>query len=216
MASSSAAPTPAILTEARARLVELDPALGPLHAALPPFEWRVRPGGFAGLARFIVDQQVSLASAAAIWARVEAGLGGEVTGARVLAHEDGLAGLGLSRPKIRYLMHLAEAERDGRVDFAGLAAMDDEAAISALTALTGVGRWTAEVYLMFCEGRLDVFPAADIALQEAMRWADRARTRPAEKAAYARAELWRPYRGVAAHLLWAAYRAVKAGEIVLP
>jgi DNA-3-methyladenine glycosylase II len=208
-------PTPGALAEARARLVQLDPALETLHAALPPFEWRVRQGGFAGMARFIVDQQVSLASAAAIWSRVEAGLGGEVTGAGVLGHEAGLAGLGLSRPKIRYLTLLAEAERDGRIDFAALGPLGDAEAIAALTALTGIGRWTAEVYLMFCEGRLDVFPAADIALQEAMRWIDRADSRPAERAAYARAELWRPYRGVAAHLLWAAYRAVKAGEIVL-
>ncbi len=96
-----------------------------------------------------------------------------------------------------------------------MAGLSDAEAIAALTALTGIGRWTAEVYLMFCEGRLDVFPAADIALQEAMRWVDRAETRPSEKAAYARAELWRPYRGVAAHLLCAAYRAVKAGEISL-
>ena len=168
----------------------------------------------AGLSRFIVDQQVSLASAAAIWARVEAGLG-EVTGGRILAHAEGLAGLGLSRPKIRYLLALAEAERDGLIDFDTLPGLDDQAAISALTSLTGIGRWTAEVYLMFCEGRLDVFPAADIALQEAMRWVDRAETRPGEKAAYARAELWRPYRSVAANLLWAGYRAVKAGEVRL-
>lgn len=195
--------------------MRLDPALKPLNAVLPPFAWRTRDCGFPGLARMIVDQQVSTASAAAIWARVSQGLGGEVTGERVLAHEAGLQGLGLSGPKIRYLIHLAEAERDGRIDFDGLGALDDEAAIAALTALTGIGRWSAEVYLMFCEGRLDVFPAGDIALQEAMRWADKAEVRPGEKAAYARAELWRPYRAVAAHLLWAAYRAVKAGEISL-
>jgi len=194
--------------------VERDPALAALHAALPPFQWRVRAGGFPGMARFIVDQQVSTASAAAIWARVQAGLG-EITAERVLAHGEGLAGLGLSRPKMRYLTALAEAERDGRIDFRGLAAMEDQAAIAALTSLTGIGRWTAEVYLMFCEGRLDVFPAGDIALQEAMRWADRAETRLGERAAYARAEIWRPHRSVAAHLLWAAYRAVKAGEMSL-
>ena len=155
-----------------------------------------------------------MASAAAIWARVETGLG-TVTAERVLEHEARLEGLGLSRPKIRYLHALAAAEREGRIDFAALPALDDAAAIAALTSLTGIGRWTAEVYLMFCEGRLDVFPAADIALQEAMRWVDRAEVRPGEKAAYARAEIWRPYRSVAAHLLWAAYRAVKAGELKL-
>jgi len=186
-----------------------------LHEALPPFAWRVRPGGFPGLARMVVDQQVSLASAAAIWARVQAGLG-EVTAERVLAHEAGVAGLGLSRPKIRCLIALAEAERDGRIDFGALGGLDDEAAIAALTSLPGIGRWTAETYLMFCEGRLDVFPAGDIALQEAMRVADRAEARPDQKAAYARAELWRPYRAVAAHLLWACYRAMKAGAISLP
>jgi len=189
--------------------------LKPLHDALPPVAWRVRPGGFAGLARMIVDQQVSTASAAAIWARVQAGLG-EVTASSVLAHEAGLAGLGLSGPKIRYLKALAEAERDGRIDFGALGALDDSAAISALTGLTGVGRWSAEVYLMFCEARLDVFPAGDIALQEAIRWIDHAETRPVEAAACARAELWRPFRSVAAHLLWAGYRSVKAGELSLP
>ncbi len=207
-------PTAEALAEARARLVELDPALARFDAALPPFEWRVREGGFPGLARFIVDQQVSTASAAAIWARVEMGLG-EAAADRVLAHPSGLAGLGLSGPKIRYLKALAEAERDGRLDFSALAGLDDEAAIAVLTALTGIGRWTAEVYLMFCEGRLDVFPAADIALQEALRWVDRGELRLGEKAAYGRAECWRPYRGVAAHLLWAAYRAVKAGDMAL-
>ena len=121
--------------------------------------------------------------------------------------------LGLSRNKARYVRGLAEAQAEGRIDFDGLRALDDEAAVAALTALKGVGRWTAETYLMFCEGRLDVFPAGDVALQEAMRWADRAEQRPTEKEAYLRAELWRPYRGVAAHLLWRCYGAVKRGEI---
>lgn len=203
------------LAEARACLAELDPALAVLHAALPPFAWRTRPGGFAGLARMIVDQQVSTQSAAAIWARVEAGLG-EVTSESVLGHAEGLAGLGLSGPKIRYLLALAQAERDGRIDFLVLPTLDDEAATRALTAQLGIGRWTAEVYLMFCEGRPDLFPAADIALQEALRVADRADLRLPEKALYARAHLWRPHRSTAAHLLWAAYRAIRAGELRLP
>ncbi len=163
----------------------------------------------------IVEQQVSTASAAAIWARIEAGLG-EVSADAVLSHADGLAGLGLSGPKIRYLRAMAEAERDGRIDFAALPALDDAAATLALTSLLGIGRWTAEVYLMFCEGRLDMFPAGDIALQEALRWADHAEARLGEKSAYVRAEVWRPYRSIAAHLLWAAYRAVRMGEITLP
>lgn len=163
----------------------------------------------------IVDQQVSTASAAAIWARVEAGLG-DVTSASVLGHGEGLAGLGLSGPKIRYMKALAEAERDGRIDFTALPALDDETATRTLTSQLGIGRWTAEVYLMFCEGRLDLFPAGDIALQEALRLADGADLRLTEKALYARADLWRPHRSIAAHLLWAAYRAIRAGELSLP
>ena len=201
------------LASARARLAELDPALAPLHAATPAFEWRIRPPGLAGLARFIVEQQVSVASAASIWARLHAGLGEITTESLLAAPAEDLLAFGLSRGKARYVRGLAEAHADGRIEFGALKAMDDEAAIAALTALRGVGRWTAETYLMFCEGRLDVFPAGDVALQEAMRWADRAAERPSEKAAYLRADRWRPYRGVAAHLLWRCYGAVKRGEI---
>lgn len=208
-------PGPEALATARAALVRLDPALAPLEAALPPFAWRLRPAGFHGLAKMIVEQQVSVASAAAIWGRLEAGLG-EVSGRAVLARApEEFAPFGLSRPKIRYVRALAEAEADGRIDFEALRDLPDDEAIAVLTALIGVGRWTAETYLMFCEGRLDVFPGGDVALQEAMRWADRAQARPDEKAAYARAERWRPYRGVAAHLLWGCYGAVRRGEIVL-
>ncbi len=201
------------LLQARIRLVELDPALGPLHAATPAFAWRLRPGGLHGLAKMIVEQQVSVAAAATIWGRLEAGLG-EVSERTLLAREvEALQAFGLSRGKARYVRGLAEACAEGRFDFAAISALPDGDAIAALTALTGVGRWTAETYLMFCEGRLDVFPGGDVALQEAMRWADRAETRPREAEAYRRADLWRPYRGVAAHLLWRCYGAVKRGEI---
>ena len=198
---------------ARAQLAAIDPALGRADAATPEFPWRVREGGYAGLLRILVNQQVSNASAAAIWARLEAALG-RATGEAVLAAgAEGLTGLGFSRPKARYALAIAEAEKDGRIDFTGLGRLDDETAIQALTALTGVGRWTAEVYLTFCEGRLDFFPAGDVALQEALRLADHAKARPTEKALYARAERWRPHRGVAAHLLWAYYGGIKRREI---
>jgi DNA-3-methyladenine glycosylase II len=197
---------------ARAHLSAVDPALARLEAATPAFEWRLRPGGFSGLVKMIVEQQVSVASAAAIWARVQAGLG-EVTPAAVLAQgEDGLRALGLSRPKARYALGLAEAVAVG-LDLDAIARLPDEEAVAALVALKGVGRWTAEIYLMFCCGRLDVFPGADIALQEALRWADGAEVRPTEKQAYARSESWKPYRSVAAHLLWRCYGGVKRGEI---
>jgi DNA-3-methyladenine glycosylase II len=98
---------------------------------------------------------------------------------------------------------------DGRLDFRRLRKLDDGEAVTTLVALHGIGRWTAEAYLMFCEGRSDFFPAGDLALQEALRLADGAEERLTEKALYARAEAWRPHRGVAAHLLWAYYGALK-------
>ena len=201
---------------AREALVSLDPALTGAHAQTPVFEWRVRAGGFAGLLRMIVDQQVSLASAAAIWKRLEAALENEVTPDAVLARDiETLRGFGLSIQKARYAHEIARAQTEGRIDFNHLECLSDDEAVAALTAIKGVGRWTAETFLMFCEGRTDLFPAGDVALQEAMRWADRAPVRPNERAAYARSEIWRPHRGVAAHLLWGWYGGVKRGEIAL-
>lgn len=161
----------------------------------------------------IVEQQVSVASADAVWRRLNVGLG-QITPDVLLAHDaEALRGMGLSRQKSGYVHGLARAQIDGTIDLEGLSALDDAEAINALVALKGIGLWTAEVYLMMCEGRLDVFPGGDIALQEAIRWADGTDTRPDQKAAYARAEVWRPYRGVAAHLLWAWYVGVKSGQI---
>jgi len=206
-------PTAEQIRHARAHLAAIDPALAVIEAVTPEFPWRAAVPGFAGLLRLIVYQQVSLASAAAIWSRVEAGLG-EVSPAKVLALEDvDLQGMGLSRPKVRYARAIAEAHVSGLCDLNALRHMSDDEASAALMAVKGIGRWTAETYLMFCEGRLDVFPAGDVALQEAMRWTDRAEIRPNEKQAYARAEAWKPYRAVAAHLLWRCYGAVKKGEI---
>lgn len=206
-------PTAEQIRDARAHLASIDPALAVIEAVTPVFPWRTAEPGFAGLLKLIVYQQVSLASAQAIWSRVELGLG-EVSPAAVLALEDAdLQGLGLSRPKVRYARAIAEAHVSGLCDLHALRHMSDEEASAALMAVKGIGRWTAETYLMFCEGRLDVFPGGDVALQEAMRWADRAEVRPTEKQAYVRAQAWKPYRAVAAHLLWRCYGAVKKGEI---
>ncbi len=210
------APTPDQVADARQALALLDPALARAHARTPVFEWRRRTGGFEGLFHMIVDQQVSVASAAAIWARVVAGLDGDVTPDRVLATDiQTLRGFGLSIQKATYGHEIARAEADGRIDFDHLERLSDDEAVARLVAIKGVGRWTAETFLMFCEGRQDVFPAGDIALQEAMRWADRSPVRPREKAAAVRAEMWRPHRSVAAHLLWGWYGAVRRGEVAL-
>lgn len=208
-----AALDPDKIRSARAHLAAVDPALARADAATPAFPWRTRQGGYWGLLRIIVGQQVSVAAADSIWARLEAGVGG-VSAAHILNFDvEALKSFGLSRPKARYARIIAEAERDGAIAFGDLPRLDDEAALKALTDLTGVGRWTAEVYLTFCEGRLDFFPAGDVALQEGLRLADQADRRLTEKEIYGRAEAWRPHRGVAAHLLWAYYGGIKRGEI---
>lgn len=210
-----AAPHPDAVADARRALAEADPALARAHAMTPVFEWRLRPGGFEGLFRMIVEQQVSVAAAASIWRRVGEGLGA-VTPEAVLARDiEALRAFGLSGQKAKYGQEIARAQAEGRIDLEHMQTLADDEAVAALTAIKGVGKWTAETYLMFCEGRLDVFPGGDVALQEAMRWADAAVERPNEKAAYLRAEAWRPHRGVAAHLLWAWYGGVKRGEIAL-
>ena len=201
---------------ARRAVVDLDPALARAHEQTPAFEWRRRVGGFEGLFHMIVDQQVSLASAAAIWARVETGLAGEVTPERTLATDiETLRGFGLSIQKATYGHEIARAQVDGRIDFDHLERLSDEEAVARLVTIKGVGKWTAETFLMFCDGRQDVFPGGDIALQEAIRWTDGSALRPTEKQACARAEIWRPHRSVAAHLLWGWYGAVKRGEVAL-
>mgnify|MGYP001342050008 CR=1 FL=1 len=210
------APSLAEIAAAREALAVADPALARADAQTPAFEWRLRPGGYEGLFRMIVEQQVSVAAAASIWGRTVDGLGGEVTPEAVLARDvETLRTFGLSGQKARYGQEIARAQVEGRIDLAHMQTLADDEAIAALTAIKGVGRWTAETYLMFCEGRPDVFPGGDVALQEAMRWADRAEVRPTEKQAYARAEIWRPWRGVAAHLLWGWYGGVRRGEIAL-
>jgi DNA-3-methyladenine glycosylase II len=206
-------PTPERIAELRRELARRDPALARVDAQTPAFEWRVRQGGYQGLMHILVAQQVSTAAADAIWSKLEAGLGG-VSAERVARSDlEALRALGLSKPKARYALEIARAELDGGIDFAAVSRLDEDAAMAALTGLIGVGRWTAEIYLMFCDGRLDFFPAGDLALQEALRRADGLAVRPDEKAARLRAEAWAPHRGTAAHLLWRWYRAQRQGEI---
>ena len=208
-----AAPSADKILSAREALAAADPALATADAAVAPFAWRAQVRGYAGLSRMIISQQVSTASANAIWGRFETGLG-QVTPRAVLAADDAtLRGFGLSGQKVRYVRAIAEAHLAGSPDFDKLPDMTDDAAIAALTTIKGVGLWTAELYLLFAEGRMDAFPAGDLAIQEGLRMAEGAETRLNEKQLYARAEAWRPYRGVAAHLLWAYYSLVKRGAL---
>jgi DNA-3-methyladenine glycosylase II len=132
------------------------------------------------------------------------------------APDEALRAFGLSGQKARYVRAIAEAETGGAIDFSRLDELSSEDAIARLTAIKGVGLWTAELYLLFCLARRDAFPAGDLALQEGLRFAEGSRVRLGEKQLYARAEAWRPDRGVAAHLLWAYYSGVKRGEIAAP
>jgi DNA-3-methyladenine glycosylase II len=200
----------------RAVLSKSDRVLAVADAVAQPFEWHERDAGFIGLIQLIIEQQVSTASAEAIWRRFKAGVG-RVTSKNVIKFDtETLRGFGLSRQKAQYVQAIAVAESSGAIDLKHLREFTDDEAIERLTALKGVGRWTAEVYLMFCEGRTDLFPAGDLALQEGFRWASRAVERPTPKELYARAERWRPHRGVAALLLWSYYRCVRAGDVPMP
>lgn len=172
-----------------------------------PLPLRRNPDGFETLLSAIVSQQVSVASANAIWARMGAQ---NLTSQESVANadDDQLRAAGLSRQKARYALALARSD----IDFPALREMEAEAVISHLVAVPGIGRWTAEIYLMFALGRADVFAPADLALQEAAKLLFGLEARPSEKALRQMAEDWSPWRAVAARALWAYYRVAKDRE----
>ena len=210
MVDPATLPDAAAIARARRELAARDPALAAVEAGLPVFGWRSRLPGFAGLVRAIVGQQVSVASADAVWARFEAALDGPVSPASLSAlDETDYRACGFSGQKTRYAKGIAEATACGALDFDRLCAAPYDDALAELVALKGIGTWTAEVFLMMAQGRLDAFPAGDIAVQEAIKRMDGLDRRPTTEEAYARAEVWRPHRGVAAHLMWELYLADK-------
>jgi DNA-3-methyladenine glycosylase II len=204
--------TEADLDAALARLLELDPRLSRILsiAGRPPL--RRRQDGFAGLAAIVVSQQLSTASARAILGRLTAAFDPLDHSAILRARRDKLARLGLSAAKIRTLKAISKAIEKGDLDLAALITLPADEAHRVLTALHGIGPWTADIYLLFCLGHADTWPAGDLALQEAVRLAFGLKTRPAAKAMEALAEGWRPWRGAAACLLWSYYRATKQRE----
>ena len=181
-----------------------------IEAGRPPL--RRRPDGFAGLAATIVAQQLSTASANAIWGRLAAAFDPLEPEAIIRARPARLARLGLSAPKIRALKEIARAVARGRLGLATLGELTAEDAHAALTAVHGIGPWTADIYLLSCLGHADAWPAGDLALQEAARLAFGLRARPTAKEMVALAQAWRPWRSVAARVLWTYYRAVKGRE----
>jgi DNA-3-methyladenine glycosylase II len=195
------------VARAAAWLARRDADLARLHARHgPPPLWARRPG-FATLAHIILEQQVSLASARSMRRRLARELGRFDAASFARAGERGLIRLGVTRQKSRYLAGAAGAVRGGAFDLPALAGYDDETATSALVALDGIGPWTAQVYLVMALRRPDVWPRGDLALLKAMAKAKRVRGRLTDERAHGIAERWRPWRAVAARMLWQDYLA---------
>lgn len=192
-------------------LCVIDPRLDKVRAAAGEVPLRRSEPGFRSLVSIIVSQQVSRASADAIFGRLER-LADPLTPLALLAAGDGLfREAGLSRPKQRAVLAVSQAVQDG-LDLSHLCDLDAEAAIGEMTAIAGIGPWTAQVYLLFAAGHPDIFPARDVALQSAVGHALGIDPRPDEKALIGIAESWSPWRGVASRLFWAYYREIKGRE----
>lgn len=186
-------------------LARRDRGLGRALKAIGKPHIRRRPGGFPALFRIIVEQQVSVPSAQAIWTRCNDGVDVADACAVQALGIDGLRAFGLSTPKARYVEALAGSVAAGAFDFDALSMKDDGEAQARLVALKGVGPWTAAIYLLFCEGRIDIWPPGDVALQHAYGSAIGEVGKVEAKRLDAQAERWAPLRGLAAHILWTYY-----------
>jgi DNA-3-methyladenine glycosylase II len=200
------------LEDAIDTLVKQDPRLKPILALTGMPALRQREPGFAGLAHIVCGQQLSTASAAAIWARLSAAFDPFDHDVIRKARADRLGRLGLSAAKIKTLKFIARELAAERLNLEVLANEDVDAAHNTLTALHGIGPWTADIYLLFCLGHGDAWPAGDLAVQEAVKIGLGLKERPTAKQMAALAEPWRPLRGAAAHLWWAYYRVLKKRE----
>jgi DNA-3-methyladenine glycosylase II len=207
--------TQADLEDAIHALVKQDPRLQPVFELTGMPALRQREPGFAGLAAIVTGQQLSTASAAAIWGRLSAAFDPFDHESVRKARADRLGRLGLSAAKIKTLKNLARELAAERLNLDVLANEDADAAHNTLTALPGIGPWTADVYLLFCLGHGDAWPAGDLAVQEAVKIGLGLKTRPTPKQMAPLAEPWRPLRGAAAHLWWSYYRVLKKREGVI-
>lgn len=187
-------------------LVASDPRLARIETVAGPLPWRVRGGGFAGLLQIVVGQQISNQAALAIWRRLQAHPRLLQPDGLLAAEDSVLRGVGLSRPKVAHARSLATAFAAGQLSADALARLPDPDAIAAITAVRGLGPWTAEVYLLFALQRQDVFPAGDIALAGAAADILGLPRRPDPKALRLLAGAWRPSRALAARLLWHHWR----------
>jgi DNA-3-methyladenine glycosylase II len=197
-------------------LAEAHPVFLPLvrEAGSVPIRWL--DSGFRGLVWVVTGQQISVAAGRAIFTRLEAALGSVTPEACAAASDDVLRTAGFSMAKIRTLRALQEASLNGGLDLAAIEQASAEDAIKALCTIKGIGPWTAEVYLLFAAGHPDIFPAADVALQEAARLGFALDARPATAVLRELSGAWSPWRSAAARLLWAYYRVKKGGKPVAP
>lgn len=179
-------------------------------AGMPPL--RRNRNGFDGLLWIIVGQQVSVAAGNAIWAKFAGNIPERSPNGLLAADESLLRASGLSAPKIRTMRAVSEAMVAGRLDLQALGTMEADAAKAAMTAVKGIGPWTADIYLMFCLGHADAFAPGDLALQEAIRMAFRLDERPDARETELIAVRWKPWRAAAARLLWAYYKVMKERE----
>ncbi|MBH0237234.1 DNA-3-methyladenine glycosylase family protein [Methylobrevis albus] len=207
--------TDADMAEGLEALARLDPRLVPVIAETGPVALRYRAPGFEGVARIVVAQQLSVASAAAIWGRVEARIGAVDAAAFAAVPPEELRACGLSAGKLKTLGAVATAVTEG-LDLEALAEAAPDDAVEALVRIPGIGRWTAEIFLLFCARNADIFPAGDLALQVAAADAFGLEARPKEAVMREIAAPWSPWRGVAAKLFWAYYKVRREGRTALP
>jgi DNA-3-methyladenine glycosylase II len=193
-------------------LVRLQPQLGPMRDAVGAVLPRVNPKHFAGMAKVICGQQLSVQSAAAIWGRFSLIPGATEPDTYLLLDETTVRSAGFSRSKFLALRAVAQAVMDGELDFAQVDALPGDEAIARLVALKGIGPWTAEVYLLFCAGHPDIFPAGDLALLKAAHHGLKLDARPTIKEMIGIAHPWSPHRSVAALLFWRYFAALQNRE----
>lgn len=198
-----------------AALQRQDPSLAPIIQAAGEIPLRRRAADFAGLARIVISQQVSIASAAAIFGRLENLVRPLDPATLAGVSDEELASAGVSRPKIRTLRAIEDACRSG-LDLAHLAECPAADAHTELCRIKGIGRWSADIFLLFCAGHPDIFPSGDLALQIAVRDAFGLKEKPSPATLDRMAEAWAPWRGVAARLFWAWYGVQKQGRETLP
>lgn len=197
-------------------LLKSDKRLVAVYEVAGDVPLRLSTPDYSGLASIIISQQVSKASAKAIFDRLVQ-LADPLDAVTILSAGDDLfREAGLSRPKQRTLVEIARVVDAGELDLEKLCAKNAEDAIAEMTAIKGIGPWTAEVYLMFCAGHRDIFPAGDLALQEAVRVAMDMKTRPDVKQLRIIAENWAPWRSIASRLFWSFYRTLRSGRDALP